>query len=237
MADVKLSALPVVTTIATGDLIPFTSTPGGTPVSKNIAIENLISDTAYAASWDGITGVAPSKNAMYDQMQLQMLKTGSNLAIGSDADGDMYYRASSVLARLAKGVANLKMFMNAGATAPEWATGLSVLSFTRDMSLASGDVSYTGAGFKPSTAIVFSCLPGLVMGCIGIAVGTTEFVIRNVLDTSWEYNDSMLVFCTETAGNNQSAISKSMDADGMTMTWTKAGTPTDIIEGFILYLR
>jgi hypothetical protein len=41
MADVKMSAIPTATTMATGDLIPFTSAPGGTPVSKNITKENL----------------------------------------------------------------------------------------------------------------------------------------------------------------------------------------------------
>ncbi len=44
----------------------------------------------------------------------------SGFAIGSDADGDMYYRASSALARLAKGAALAIPRMNSGATAPEW---------------------------------------------------------------------------------------------------------------------
>jgi hypothetical protein len=42
------------------------------------------------------------------------------LAIGSDADGDIWYRASSKVARLAKGSANQILRMNDGATAPEW---------------------------------------------------------------------------------------------------------------------
>jgi len=42
-------------------------------------------------------------------------------AIGSDADGDLYYRASGILARLAKGTGLQGLRMNAGATAPEWA--------------------------------------------------------------------------------------------------------------------
>jgi hypothetical protein len=33
-----------------------------------------VSDTAYAASWDGVTTVAPSKNAVYDQMELRAPK-------------------------------------------------------------------------------------------------------------------------------------------------------------------
>jgi hypothetical protein len=42
MSDVKLSALPTVTTITPGDKIPFTSAPGTTPVSKNITVDNLL---------------------------------------------------------------------------------------------------------------------------------------------------------------------------------------------------
>lgn len=42
------------------------------------------------------------------------------LVLGSDADGDMYYRASGALARLAKGTAYAIPRMNSGASAPEW---------------------------------------------------------------------------------------------------------------------
>lgn len=33
-----------------------------------------VSDVAYAASWNGVTGVAPSKNAVYDEMELRAPK-------------------------------------------------------------------------------------------------------------------------------------------------------------------
>jgi hypothetical protein len=46
---------------------------------------------------------------------------GVTMTLGSDADGDTYYRASNVLTRLAKGTAGQVLTMNAGATAPEWA--------------------------------------------------------------------------------------------------------------------
>lgn len=46
---------------------------------------------------------------------------GVTMTLGSDADGDIYYRASNVLTRLAKGTADQVLTMNAGATAPEWA--------------------------------------------------------------------------------------------------------------------
>jgi hypothetical protein len=45
---------------------------------------------------------------------------GVTMTLGSDADGDIYYRASNVLTRLAKGTAGQVLKMNSGATAPEW---------------------------------------------------------------------------------------------------------------------
>lgn len=47
---------------------------------------------------------------------------GVTMTLGSDADGDIYYRSSGVLTRLAKGTALQQLRMNSGATAPEWFT-------------------------------------------------------------------------------------------------------------------
>jgi len=188
-----------------------------------------VSDTAYGTSWNGVTDVAPSKNAVYDQMQLQMLKTGSNLAIGSDADGDMYYRASSVLARLAKGAANLSLFMNAGATAPEWASGIKYGTFTRVTSVGSGDVSYTGVGFKPSAIIIISNFPSDVASTsISIGFGTTDgnIYMQYVAGVGSVGSTNNIV----NVGNGSTAVNyanlKSFDSDGFTLTWTKVGSPT-----------
>ena len=42
---------------------------------KKIAFaEDVVSDIAYGAGWDGVTTVAPSKNAVYDQMELRAPK-------------------------------------------------------------------------------------------------------------------------------------------------------------------
>jgi len=44
----------------------------------------------------------------------------AGFALGSDANGDIYYRSGGALARLAKGFAYQILQMNSGATAPEW---------------------------------------------------------------------------------------------------------------------
>ena len=48
--------------------------------------------------------------------------TSPVINVGSDADGDVYYRASGAFARLPKGTAGQVLTINSGATAPEWAT-------------------------------------------------------------------------------------------------------------------
>lgn len=186
-----------------------------------------VSDTAYASSWDGVTDVAPSKNAVYDQMELQMLKTGSNLAIGSDADGDMYYRASSVLARLAKGVANLSLFMNAGATAPEWASGIKYGTFTRVLSVGSGDVSYTGVGFKPSAIILIGIH---LTVSISIGFGTVDGnIYMKYIDSEGSTGSTNYIVNLGSFSHMNYASLKSFDSDGFTLTWTKTGSPTGTV--------
>ena len=48
--------------------------------------------------------------------------TSPVINVGSDADGDVYYRASGAFAGLPKGTAGQVLTINSGATAPEWAT-------------------------------------------------------------------------------------------------------------------
>ena len=63
----------------------------------------------------------------------------SGIVLGSDANGDIYYRSGGVLVRLAKGTARQVLQINSGATAPEWAASpQSVLTAQADLLYASG---------------------------------------------------------------------------------------------------
>jgi hypothetical protein len=48
---------------------------------------------------------------------------GANIALGSDAQGDIMYYNGTDYVRLAKGTAGQALLMNSGATAPEWGEG------------------------------------------------------------------------------------------------------------------
>jgi len=153
-----------------------------------------------------------------------------NLLVGSDADGDIYQRASSLLARLAKGAADLKLFMNAGATAGEWAVGHMTGTFTRDMTASSGDVSYTGVGFKPSALIFFGGINATtIISMIGCSMATRRYVMSDyhggIADT-FAVQSALSIMLAEGSSQLQTALIKTYDSDGFTLTWTKTGTPS-----------
>lgn len=74
---------------------------------------------------------------------------GVTMTLGSDANGDIYYRSSNVLTRLAKGTALQVLRMNAGATAPEWAAA----SGSGDMILASAQTNTGAKTFNANTLL------------------------------------------------------------------------------------
>lgn len=201
-----------------------------------------ISDlTALAALADNdLLAVVDTSESETKKVLLSVLRAGL-FTLGLDADGDMYYRSAGILARLAKGAANTKLFMNAGANAPEWAAGMNVVSFTRDMSLASGNVSYTGFGFLPAGMIVVAFMNAVQSFSFGQAMGTTENCFKltprvspiivtstgNIVDIE-EPNDGSA---------KQTASINSVDADGVTLAWVKTGSPTSTITGYFIPFR
>lgn len=101
-----------------------------------------------------------------------------------------------------------------------------VLRFTRDPTLATGNVAYTGVGFKPS-AILF-------MGAQAVSpnVGFNGFVDSS--RTGFSIFDmaagqgaqpNTSAFTCGSGANFQSAQVLSYDADGFTLAWTRTGAP------------
>ncbi len=107
-----------------------------------------------------------------------------------------------------------------------------IITATRDMTTASNDVAYSGVGFVPKAIIVFACGETLTAASWGFLDGTRNQAIAdysaagagaNVWTSGGAYG---IILVTTAGGINQLASLKSFDADGFTLTWTKAGTPT-----------
>jgi len=97
--------------------------------------------------------------------------------VGSDADGDLYYRASGALTRLAKGTAGQALKMNSGATAPEWAAGGGGATLFHTYS-NSTTTSYAGQSGEAQTI-------GTAVGSLASGSGNRDVYIRKI-DTNNE---------------------------------------------------
>jgi len=142
---------------------------------------------------------------------------------------------------LSAGAANAKLFSNAAGNAPEFATGMKILPFTRLSDAASGDVAYTGVGFKPSYIIFIVNLPDSATGSIGFDNGTAHVCIANEHLSSanlWYSTQSYSIYQIFSTTQLQAAVVKTCDADGFTLTWTKGGSPgSATINGYALCIR
>ena len=104
----------------------FVSTSGGGGGSALSVSEEGSELTAGAVSID-VVGAALTASTSGNDITITQgawgtgsVIGGATMTLGSDADGDVYYRASNVLTRLAKGSAGEVLKMNRGASAPEW---------------------------------------------------------------------------------------------------------------------
>ncbi len=101
-----------------------------------------------------------------------------------------------------------------------------IRQYTRDNTAVDGDVSYTGIGFSPDVMFVMAFLPNTSGMSLVHVMGS---VVRDVVDVSGGGSPSVysaggyFVYITTAAGKAMSAVLKSVDADGFTLTWTKTG--------------
>lgn len=104
-----------------------------------------------------------------------------------------------------------------------------VSNLARTMTSASGNVSYTGIGFKPKALLVFAAISGSTSAaCWGFTDGSQDHRLLFSDDASNTYgtNTSQLIQADTGVSTGQGATLSSFDADGFTLTWTKSGSPT-----------
>lgn len=102
-----------------------------------------------------------------------------------------------------------------------------IKTLTRDMTAASGNVAYTGVGFKPTAIIAFGGIDGGERLFWGMCDSTrTAYQMESYADNTFQTQIAHLVNIATSAGNQQIADVASFDTDGFTLTWTKAGSPT-----------
>ena len=112
------------------------------------------------------------------------------------------------------------------------------IQVTRDMSLASGTQAITGVGFRPTSAVILSSVQSTnrMSSTIIDSSGTS----RGVKDDSANIADNWTninAISDMGSGNEQIAAWSSYDSDGMTISWTKYGSPTGTCYLSILFMK
>jgi len=108
-----------------------------------------------------------------------------------------------------------------------------VHTFTRDLTLASGDVSITGIGFRPRAVIILA-RSNVGSNSKPTSLGFCDLLLNSMClqhrgsNTNSQFNadTSNVIVLEELANVDQKALLKSMDSDGYTLTWTKTGNPS-----------
>lgn len=155
--------------------------------------------------------------------------TSTNIT-GGGAGSVPYQTGAGATTMLGLGAANTTVFVNAGGTAPEWAAGIKIGTFTMDIS-ATTDVAVTGVGFKPSHIIFLAGIDGVPGDAsIGFDNGTVSYRIgpKSTFAGGWNApGTGSSIGLTPNSGADEAYCHiGSWDADGFTLHRNKAGSPT-----------
>jgi len=170
------------------------------------------------------------------------------LAIAKLADGTdgelITWNASGVIAAVAVGSADQVLTSNGTGAAPTFqaaaAGGASVKvgTFTRDTATASGNQAITGVGFTPKALLFVGGQSTSAEIGWGLSDGTNEANLYDRYNITSANNygvvNSRAMTFVEDGTKDYSGTIASLDADGFTITWTRASTPTGTL--LIMYL-
>ena len=114
-------------------------------------------------------------------------------------------------------------------------TRTTVLNGARTAAAGAGDQALTGAGFSPTGVIAVGLDNGTKVGSWGLgddAVGET--VILQKADGTMTYNTTFFIYGLS-GSDGLYAVIKTLDADGLTLTWAKDGSGVDINFSLLLF--
>lgn len=100
-----------------------------------------------------------------------------------------------------------------------------IISFTRDGTATGGDVSYTGVGFKPTSIVALMSTNGSAYCSEGYSDSVKVSMTKYQTGTGTTYIGGNLIMYSDQNTFAQSAIVKTYDNDGFTLTWTKTASP------------
>ncbi len=98
-----------------------------------------------------------------------------------------------------------------------------IITATRDLAAGSGDVSYTGVGFTPTSMLMLANINLSLIFAIALVDSAKATEGIEIESSTFSYKVAQLQLASS-SGAFSTATVKSWDADGFTLTWTKTGS-------------
>ena len=248
--DENLKVNIPVTTASTSASTGSLTTGGGAGIGADLYVGDdvyLITDSAvlgFGADKDtllthtdstGLTLNSTNKLCFNDASQFVQGSSATVLSIGATDEIDLTATAIDI-----NGTCDISgTFSLAGTNVTATAAELNILDGTRsqiiqttyDISTADGNLAITGAGFAPERVIVFQTVSNTPKWSFGMgtkADNDYRCTVNNYLNTADNAADETRIVSVYTSNdpNRAQANINSWDSDGITLAWTKTGSPT-----------
>jgi hypothetical protein len=214
----------------------------GLDISGNYIHTNSTSNAgSYAAielesatDVDAVFDVSVFNNRMYDNGSTQTLgfriDAAQNIYIGHNTLEDI-----TTVSTITADTANINF---AGKTFSSYSdTAFYSGTLERDVSVGSGDVSYTGIGFKPRAIIFYATVASTNTASWGMSAGASNNVMTQMASGSFDYYTGSASIAYVSGLNTHIGTIKTFDSDGFTITWTKANSPTGTLRVYYMAYR
>lgn len=198
------------------------------------AKESTLAMSNFKGAWDVQTGAASVPYAVLHNNDLWgLLADIPDVELDEPSEvSPNWFRllrtesVTNVLLTYTGALADKQAFINATGTGIEWASGCTMMTFSRDMAAVTGDVSYTGLGFKPRLLLFFGGKPSTSTASFGLDDATAKYVLYTSDTGVFQVSESTVsISLYASTGGSQVAEVLSTDSDGFTLSWAKAGSP------------
>lgn len=162
-------------------------------------VETLVDDTIYPTGWDGDTDTAPSRNAVFDKIELHEGTAAAHHAVYLDADAVAAAEAAGLDLADGKAISLVKTLGT-----DHTASGITVTATAGEI-LVFGNFCYLKSDGKlwKAKGDAASTMPGFYMALAGIAADADGLFLEigKVRDDSWSWTvGGILWIDTSTAG-------------------------------------
>lgn len=232
-----LQQLAYLTTIASGATVDL-----GTATSNSVSVTHSSGTTAIT-SFGGaslqrgttilVTPTITGGTLTITHHATDLILPGSSNITLASGDRLLMQKLSSSLAQWWL-VGGVKADGTAWVKTPVSSTSV---TFTRDMTTATGTQAVTGVGFTPTAIIFVYAISGTTQEGVGFADSSKTGRNRNYLTPTGWFVGPQAIAASTSSGNYQIGDVSTYDSDGFTISWTKAGSPTGTLTVHALCFR